>query len=94
MTPPQPTVTARRDTIFREPLASAGCARANDCSQFPFVIKGRSPTLNPMSDKFQYRAVQHNGSKRFEDQTRVLTYRGATYQTRVFEVRYEALKAS
>jgi len=47
-----------------------------------------------MSDKFQYRAVQHSGSKRFEDQTRVLTYRGATYQTRVFEVRYEALKAS
>ena len=47
-----------------------------------------------MSDKFQYRAVQHNGSKRFEDQPRVLTYRGATYQTRVFEVRYEALKAS
>ena len=47
-----------------------------------------------MSDKFQYRAVQHNGSKRFEDQTRVLTYRGATYETRVFEVRYEALKAS
>ena len=49
---------------------------------------------HPMSDKFQYRAVQHNGSKRFEDQTRVLTYRGATYQTRVFEVRYEALRAS
>ena len=49
---------------------------------------------HPMSDKFQYRAVQHNGSKRFEDQPRVLTYRGATYQTRVFEVRYEALKAS
>ena len=47
-----------------------------------------------MSDKFQYRAVQHNGSKRFEDQARVLTYRGATYQTCVFEVRYEALKAS
>tara|TARA_B100001939_G_scaffold114456_1_gene98967 strand:- start:1204 stop:1410 length:207 start_codon:yes stop_codon:yes gene_type:complete len=66
----------------------------NACSGFPFVIKGRSPTLHPMSDKFQYRAVQHSGSKRFEDQTRVLTYRGATYQTRVFEVRYEALKAS
>ena len=66
----------------------------NACSQFPFVIKGRSRALNPMSDKFQYRAVQHSGSKRFEDQTRVLTYRGATYQTRVFEVRYEALKAS
>ena len=66
---------------------------ANACCRFPFVIKGRSPTF-PMSDKFQYRAVQHNGSKRFEDQTRVLTYRGATYQTRVFEVRYEALKAS
>ena len=49
----------------------------------------------PMSDKFQYRAVQHAGSsKRFDDQPRVLTYRGATYQTRVFEVRYEALKAS
>ena len=47
-----------------------------------------------MSDKFQYRAVQHNGSKRFQDQVCVLTYRGATYQTRVFEVRYEALKAS
>ena len=66
----------------------------NAWSRFPFVIKGRSPTLDPMSDKFQYRAVQHSGSKRFEDQTRVLTYRGATYQTRVFEVRYEALKAS
>ena len=59
-----------------------------------FVIKGRFPTLDPMSDNFQYRAVQHSGSKRFEDQTRVLTYRGATYQTRVFQVRYEALKAS
>ena len=67
---------------------------ANACRRFPFVAKGRFPTLNPMSDKFQYRAVQHNGSKRFEDQARVLTYRGATYQTRVFEVRYEALKAS
>ena len=66
----------------------------NACSCFPFVTKGCSPTLSPMSDKFQYRAVQHNGSKRFEDKTRVLTYRGATYQTRVFEVRYEALKAS
>ena len=51
----------------------------NAWSRFPFVIKGRSPTLNPMSDKFQYRAGQHNGSKRFEDQARVLTYRGATY---------------
>ena len=46
-----------------------------------------------MTDKFQYRAVQHNGLKRFDDQPRVLTYRGATYQTRVFEVRYEALPA-
>ena len=44
-----------------------------------------------MSDKFQYRAVQHNGSKRFEDQTRVLTYRGATYQTRVFQAQLLSL---
>ena len=46
-----------------------------------------------MTDKFQYRAVEHNGLKRFDDQPRALTYRGATYQTRVFEVRYEALPA-
>jgi hypothetical protein len=46
-----------------------------------------------MADQLQYRSVQHDGEKRFDDQPRVLTYRGATYQTRVFDVRYEALKA-
>ena len=64
----------------------------NAWSRFPFVIKGRSPTLDLMSDKFQYRAVQHSGSKRFEDQSRVLTYRGATYQTRVFQAQLAALQ--
>jgi hypothetical protein len=55
--------------------------------------KARSLCPLPMADQLQYRSVQHDGEKRFDDQPRVLTYRGATYQTRVFDVRYEALKA-
>ena len=61
--------------------------------QFLLGTKKCSLSPLPMTDKFQYRAVQHNGLKRFDDEPRVLTYRGATYQTRVFEVRYEALPA-
>ena len=70
-----------------------GGATANVISNFCAVQKNVLCPPLPMTDKLQYRAVQHNGLKRFDDQPRVLTYRGATYQTRVFEVRYEALPA-
>ena len=45
-----------------------------------------------MADELQYRAVKHDGKKRFDDKPRVLTYRAATYQTRVFEAQVEALE--
>ena len=45
-----------------------------------------------MADELQYRAVKHDGNKRFDDKPRVLTYRAATYQTRVFEAQIEALE--
>ena len=40
----------------------------------------------PMSD-LQYRTCQHSGEKVFAEQSRLLTYRGNTYRTRVFQAR-------
>ena len=37
-----------------------------------------------MSD-LQYRTCQHSGEKVFAEQSRLLTYRGNTYRTRVFQ---------
>ena len=39
-----------------------------------------------MSD-LQYRTCQHSGEKVFAGQFRLLTYRGNTYRTRVFQAR-------
>ena len=39
-----------------------------------------------MSD-LQYRTCQHSGEKVFAEQSRLLTYRGNTYRTRVFQAR-------
>ena len=38
----------------------------------------------PMSD-LQYRTCQHSGEKVFAEKSRLLTYRGNTYRTRVFQ---------
>ena len=38
----------------------------------------------PMSD-LQYRTCQHGGEKVFAEKSRLLTYRGNTYRTRVFQ---------
>ena len=38
----------------------------------------------PMSD-LQYRTCQHSGEKVFAEQSRLLTYRGNIYRTRVFQ---------
>jgi len=48
--------------------------------------------MPPMAHDLRYRAIQHNGEKKFDDQPRVLTYRGATYQTRVFQAQLAALQ--
>mgnify|MGYP001304722214 CR=1 FL=1 len=71
-----------------------GVLQAERLRSFSNGTKAGSPCPPPMADQLQYRSVQHDGKKRFDDQPRLLTYRGATYQTRVFEVRYEALKAA
>jgi|TARA_B100001741_G_scaffold306438_2_gene299893 hypothetical protein len=68
--------------------------QAERLQSFLIGTKVGSPCPLPMADQLQYRSIQHDGKKRFDDQPRLLTYRGATYQTRVFEVRYEALKAA
>ena len=48
-----------------------------------------------MSD-LQYRACQHSGEKVFAEQSCLLTYRGNTYRTRVFQaqqsVKWEQLQ--
>ena len=38
-----------------------------------------------MSDLL-YRTCKHNGEKSFDEQSRLLTYRGNTYLTRVFKI--------
>ena len=35
--------------------------------------------------QLQYRTCQHSGEKAFAEQSRLLTYRGNTYRTRVFQ---------
>ena len=71
-----------------------GVLQAERLRSFLICTKAGSLCPPPMAVQLLYRLVQHDGEKRFDDQPRVLTYRGATYQTRVFDVRYEALKAS
>jgi len=45
-----------------------------------------------MAEKLRYRSVQYNVQKVFDHEPRVLTYRGATYQTRMFEAQIQALQ--
>ena len=45
-----------------------------------------------MSDLL-YRTCKHNGEKSFDEQSRLLTYRGNTYLTRVFKIQASASEA-
>ena len=45
-----------------------------------------------MTEKLRYRSVQYNVQKVFDHEPRVLTYRGATYQTRMFEAQIQVLQ--
>ena len=40
----------------------------------------------PAMSELQYRTCNHSGEKTFDEQSRVLTYRGNTYRTRVFKI--------
>ena len=59
------------------------------CFRLNSLVRGwprttTAPALPPMSD-LQYRTCQHSGEKVFGGQSRLLTYRGNTYRTRVFQ---------
>ena len=60
------------------------CLSVNLFGSWRLRRKAADSTAAPMSD-LQYRTCQHSGEKAFAEQSRLLTYRGNTYRTRVFQ---------
>ena len=48
---------------------------------------------SPVMADLQYRTCKHDGEKSFDQGSRVLTYRGNAYRTRVFEAQISAFES-
>ena len=73
---------------FRHPWALGDQALLL-CFRLNSLVRGWPRTTSapafPLLSDLQYRTCQHSGEKAFGGQSRLLTYRGNTYRTRVFQ---------